>query len=74
MPTESRHNGNALDRNSPLYYGEYDEAGVDLSLLRYMLQLSPLERLVRMEQHARDTLILLEYGRQNREAEASANR
>jgi hypothetical protein len=49
------------------YYGEYDENGVDVSLLRYMLSLSPLERLRLMEQHARDTQILLEYGRRSRE-------
>jgi hypothetical protein len=59
------------DPASPRYYGEYDEAGVDLSLLRYMLGLSPLERLVRMEQHARDTQMLYEYGQRHREAKAS---
>jgi hypothetical protein len=58
------------DPASPLYYGEYDEAGVDLSLLRYMLRLSPLERLVLMEQHARDTRLLYEYGQRHREAQA----
>jgi hypothetical protein len=57
-----------------LDYGEYDESGVDLSLLRYMLALSPLERLQRMEAHARDTQILLEYGRRHREAKAAADR
>lgn len=57
---------------SPLagWYGEYDEAGVDLSLLRWMLQLTPYERLVHMERHARDTLLLYEYGLRHREAEA----
>jgi hypothetical protein len=54
--------------------GEYDEAGVDLSLLRYMLELSPLERLTRMEQHARDTQVLYEYGRRHREAQAGTDR
>jgi hypothetical protein len=57
-----------------LEYGEYDESGVDVSLLRYMLALSPLERLQRMEAHARDTQILLKYGRRHREAKAAANR
>jgi hypothetical protein len=56
------------------YFGEYNEAGVDLSLLRYMLSLSPLERLVRMEQHARDTLTLYEYGRKHRAAKTAENR
>ena len=56
------------------YYGEYDENGVDLSLLRYMLSLSPLERLKVMEQHARDTETLHEYGRKHWEAEARRDR
>jgi hypothetical protein len=53
---------------------EYDEAGVDLSLLRYMLELSPLERLRHMERHARDTRMLYEYGRRHREAQAGTDR
>jgi hypothetical protein len=57
-----------------LDYGDYDDSGVDLSLLRYMLGLSPLERLMRMEEHARDTLVLYEYGRQHRQAKAAAHR
>ena len=56
------------------FYGEYDENGVDLSLLRWMLRLSPLERLQVMERAARDTQILNEYGRRNREASSVANR
>jgi hypothetical protein len=55
-------------------YGEYDEAGVDLSLLRWFLQLTPVERLALMEQHARDTRVLYEYGRRHREAQAAAHR
>lgn len=50
------------------FYGEYDDNGVDLSLIRYMLRLSTLERLTQMEQYARDTLTLGEYGRRHREA------
>ena len=53
------HSSEANDRvRYPLgrYYGEYNEAGVDLSLLRSFLKLTPLERLVVMESHARDTL------------------
>ena len=53
------------------YYGEYDENGVDVSLLRYMLTLSPLERLRLMDEHAQHTLILYEYGRRHREAQAA---
>jgi hypothetical protein len=56
------------------FYGEYDENGVDLSLLRWMLRLSPLERLQVMERAARDTQILNEYGRRHREASSAANR
>jgi hypothetical protein len=55
-------------------YGDYDENGVDLSLLRYMLQLSPLERVTIMERHARDTLALLDYGRRHRETKAGHDR
>jgi hypothetical protein len=55
-------------------YGAQDENGVDLSLIRYMLSLSPLERLRVMERHARDTLLLMEYGRRAREAAASDRR
>jgi hypothetical protein len=56
------------------FYGEYDENGVDLSLLRWMLGLSPLERLQVMERAARDTQVLNEYGRRQREAPTAANR
>ena len=55
-------------------YGDQDANGVDLSLIRYMLSLSPLERLQVMEQHACDTLALLEYGRRAREAPTSGHR
>ena len=55
-------------------YGDYDASGVDLSLLRYMLRLTPLQRLIAMERHARDMVILHEYGRRNREAKASSDR
>jgi hypothetical protein len=54
-------------------YGEYDENGVDLSLIRYMLRRTPLERLVLMEQHAQDTQVLLEYGRRHCQTKAGQN-
>jgi hypothetical protein len=57
-----------------LYYGDYSESGVDLSLLRENLKLTPLERLIRMEEHARNTKLLLEYGRKHREANAAKGR
>ena len=65
-------NARAVDRR--LIYGDYDDNGVDLSLLRHMLGLSPLERLILMEQQARETRILHEYGRRHREAQAAADR
>ena len=46
-----------------LAFGVYDESGVDVSLLRFIPKLSPLERLQLMERHARDTQRLNEYGR-----------
>jgi hypothetical protein len=55
-------------------YGETDANGVDRSLLRYMLSLSPLERLRLMERHARDTRLLNEYGRQHRQASPGRHR
>ena len=58
----------------PVSYGDQDENGVDLSLIRNMLALSPLERLVQMDRHARDTLTLLEYGRRHRESKARSGR
>jgi hypothetical protein len=55
-------------------YGEQDASGVDVSLLRYMLSLSPIERLRVMERHAQDTLQLMEYGRRAREASTAGHR
>jgi len=55
-------------------YGPQEENGVDMSLVRYMLALSPLERLRVMERHARDTLLLMEYGRRARETATSDHR
>ncbi len=55
-------------------YGEYDASGVDVSLLRYLLSLSPLQRLKVMEKSARDTRILHECGRKHREAKPPQDR
>ena len=55
---------------SPTYYGEQDENGVDLSLIRENLRRSPTERVRRGDQARRDTLRLLDYGRRNREERA----
>lgn len=54
----------------PLWYGEQDENGVDLSLIRENLKLSPKDRLLRGDRATRDALRLLEYGRRQRESDA----
>jgi hypothetical protein len=63
-----------MDPSGSPTFGEYDQAGVDLSLLRYTLGLSPIERLLLMERCARDTLALRDYGRRYREAKAASDR
>ena len=52
----------------PLWYGEQDASGVDLSLIRSNLQLTPRERLLRGDRARRNALRLLDYGRQQRES------
>jgi len=49
---------------------QYDAHGVDLTLLRWTLSMTPLERLRQMERAARDTKVLNELGRRNLEAGA----
>lgn len=48
-------------------YPEQDAEGVDLSLIRENLRLSPLERIRRADQARRDALRVQEIGRQHRE-------
>lgn len=48
-------------------YGDQDENGIDLSLIRSNLKLTPLERIRRAEQHRQSILALNEYGRRHRE-------
>jgi len=57
-----------------LWYGDQDENGVDLSLIRENLKLTPEERLRRADEAADDALRLMEYGRIAREAETRKNR
>lgn len=52
---------------SPGWYGDQDENGVDLSLIREMLRLTPTERIRRMDRARRSALRLMEYGRRSRE-------
>lgn len=51
----------------PHQYGEQDENGVDLSLIRANLRLTPEERLIQGDRARRGALELQEYGRRHRE-------
>lgn len=51
----------------PDYYGEQDENGIDLSLIRANLKLTPLERIRRGDAARRQALMLLDHGRRHRE-------
>jgi hypothetical protein len=53
----------------PVSYGDQDENGVDLSLIRYMLSLSSRERVQRMSKACRDAYWLYEDGRRQREVQ-----
>ena len=55
-------------------YGEQDENGTDLSLIRSLLQVSPAQRLLLADSARRGALELMEYGRKHREKSAPANR
>jgi hypothetical protein len=52
----------------------YDEHGVDITLIKQLLALPPIERLRHMERSAEQTKLLLEYGRRHWEAVAVKNR
>jgi hypothetical protein len=54
-------------RPCDLDYGEQDENGVDLTLIREQLKLTPRERLETMNRASRETYELYEIGRRNRE-------
>lgn len=56
-----------LRAGKSLGYGEQDENGVDLSLIRALLRLTPTERLRRADRARKDALRLLEHGRRNRQ-------
>jgi hypothetical protein len=56
------------------YYGEQDENGIDLSLIRENLKLTPLERIRRAEALADETVLLVEYGRRHHENQIRENR
>lgn len=54
----------------PRWYGEQDENGVDLSLIREALKLTPTQRIRRSDKARRDLLRLNEYGRRHRQERA----
>jgi hypothetical protein len=58
----------------PHQYGEQDENGVDLSLIRANLNLTPEERLLQGDRARRGALELLEYGRRCRKERSSEGR
>ena len=58
----------------PNYYGEQDANGIDLSLIRENLKLTPLERIRKADGARRKTLRLMEYGRRHHENSIRAGR
>jgi hypothetical protein len=56
-----------------LDYGEQDENGIDLSLIRSNLKLTPWERVCRGDDARRQALMLREYGRRHREKTAAGS-
>lgn len=58
----------------PLWYGDQDANGVDLSLIRENLKLTPRERLLQGDRARRSALRLLEFGQQQRERDAGTKR
>ena len=58
--------------SDPLWYGEQDENGTDLSLIRYNLSLPPEERLLQGDRACDSALQLMEYARRQRELGAKS--
>jgi hypothetical protein len=54
-------------------YGEQDENGTDLSLIRANFMLTPAERLLQSDRACRGTLQIIDYGRRHREKLAAAD-
>ena len=54
-------------------YGEQDENGIDLSLIRRNLQLPPEQRLIRGDKARHNFFLLREYGRRYREERSRTN-
>jgi len=58
----------------PNYYGEQDENGIDLSLIRENLKLTPLERIRRAAVADAEMQMLLEIGRRHFGSPVQENR
>jgi hypothetical protein len=56
--------------SDPLWYGEQDENGTDLSLIRANLRLTPKERLLQGDRARSSALRLMEIGRRQRDPDA----
>lgn len=56
-----------IPAHGPLDYGEQDENGIDLSLIRENLMLTPLERIRKADAARRQALLLMEHGQRHRE-------
>ncbi len=54
------------DFGAPTWYGDQDENGVDLSLIRELLKLTPIERLRRMDKATSDAIRLRQHGKESR--------
>lgn len=68
-----RHAPIASTRSIQTPYGEQDENGTDLSLIRWLLTMSPAERLMWGDRARDDALRLQEIGRRQRQAERAAH-
>jgi len=60
-----------VENCGPNQFGERDENGVDLGLIRGNLELTPEQRLIRGDEARRGALQLREYGRQAEEKRRS---
>jgi hypothetical protein len=56
------------------WYGKQDENGVDLSLIRENLKLTPSERLLRGDRARRSALRLLEHARRQQQTDSRTKR
>jgi hypothetical protein len=62
-----------VGQSGPIDYGEQDENGIDLSLIRENLKLSPLARIRQADAARRQALLLMEYGRRHLQGSVRAD-